>query len=151
MITENSVSSEEVVINAPADLVWSVLVDFENYGKWNDFCPSIKGKPEVGSPVDMQVDLGNGLQQQVEYVTRVEPGHSITWSMENNPGDPIHADRTQRIFPIDEHSCRYTNIDEFSGEFVPQMMEMMGEAMELGFNRCAQALKQRAEALCQAG
>jgi len=147
VITENSVSSEEIVINAPAELVWDVLVDFENYGEWNSFCPSVKGEPVIGSPVDMQVDLGNGLQRQVEYVTRVEPGRSITWSMENRPGDPIHADRTQCVIPIDASSCRYTSIDEFSGEFVPQMMELMGEAMERGFNACAAGLKQRAETL----
>lgn len=147
MITENSVSSEEIVINAPADLVWDVLLDFDNYGEWNPFCPSVKGEPVVGSALEMQVDLGNGLQQQVEYVTRVEPPHTITWSMENKPGDPVHADRTQRITPIDEGSCRYQSVDEFSGEFVPQMMEAMAEVVELGFNRCAEGLKERAESL----
>lgn len=147
MITENSVASDEVVINAPAELVWGILVDFENYSQWNTFCPSAKGEAVVGSPIEMQVDLGNGLQEQVEYVTLVEPGRAITWSMENKPGDPVHADRTQRITPIDEHSCRYISVDEFSGEFVPQMMEMMGEAVERGFNLCASDLKARAEAL----
>lgn len=149
MITENSVSSEEIVINAPAELVWDILLDFDNYGEWNLFCPSVKGEPVVGAALEMQVDLGNGLQQQVEYVTRVEPCHTITWSMENKPGDPVHADRTQRITPIDEGSCRYVSVDEFSGEFVPQMMEAMAEVVELGFNRCAEGLKKRAEALCR--
>jgi hypothetical protein len=83
----------------------------------------------------------------VEYVTKVEPCHTIVWSMENKPGDPVHADRTQRIIPIDEKSCRYESIDEFSGELVPQMMELMAEAVERGFNACAAGLKARAEAL----
>jgi len=147
VITQNSVSSEEIVINAPAELVWDILLDFKNYGEWNVFCPSVKGEPVVGAALEMQVDLGNGLQQQVEYVTRLDPHHSITWSMENKPGDPVHADRTQRITPIDEGSCRYLSVDEFSGEFVPQMMEAMAEVVELGFNRCAEGLKARAEAL----
>ena len=147
MITENSVSSEEIVINAPAEVVWDVLLDFENYGLWNEFCPSVKGEPVVGSALEMQVDLGSGLQLQIEHVTRVEPPHAITWSMENKPGDPVHADRTQRITPIDDKSCRYLSIDEFSGEFVPQMMEALGEVVERGFNTCARGLKQRAEAL----
>jgi len=150
VITENSVSSEEIVIDAPAELVWDVLLDFENYGQWNVFCPSVKGEPVVGAALEMQVDLGNGLQEQVEYVTRVEPCHTIVWSMENKPGDPVHADRTQRIVPIDATSCRYQSVDEFSGEFVPQMMEQMAEVVERGFNRCAQGLKKRAEALYRA-
>ncbi|NQX87104.1 MAG: SRPBCC domain-containing protein [Halioglobus sp.] len=147
MITENSVASEEIIINAPAELVWDILLDFDNYGAWNVFCPSVRGEPVVGSALEMQVDLGNGLQLQTEYVTRVEPCHTIIWSMENKPGDPVHADRTQRITPIDSKSCRYASIDEFSGDFVPQMMEALAKAVELGFNRCAEGLKKRAEAL----
>lgn len=151
MITENSISSEEIVINAPAELVWEILLDFESYGEWNSFCPVADGEPEVGSALAMQVDLGNGLQKQVEYITNIEPGHSITWSMENKPGDPIHADRTQRITPIDENSCRYISVDEFSGEAVPQMMEAMAEAVERGFNLCAQGLKEQAEDMHSGG
>ncbi len=151
MITANSVSSEEIIINAPAKVVWDVIVDFANYGLWNTFCPSIKGKPVVGSPVEMQVDMGNGLQLQVEYVTKVEPIHTIVWSMENKPGDPIHADRAQYVTPIDDMSCRYVSVDEFSGEFAGPMIEQMGALVEKGFNACATDLKKRAEELFRAG
>jgi uncharacterized protein YndB with AHSA1/START domain len=147
MITETSVSSEEIVINAPAAIVWDVIVDFANYGLWNTFCPSIKGEPVVGSPVEMQVDMGNGPQLQVEYVTKVEPLRAIVWSMENKPGDPIHADRMQRVTSIDAHSCRYWTIDDFSGEFAGPMIEQMGKTVEKGFNECAAGLKVRAEEL----
>ena len=151
MITENSVSSEEIVINAPAQVVWDVILDFENYGLWNTFCPGMKGEAVLGSPLEMQVDLGNGLQEQVEYVTKIEPIHTVVWSMENKPGDPIHADREQRIEPIDEHSCRYWTSDAFRGEFAGQMIEQLGAQVEKGFNDCAAGLKARAEALYQAG
>jgi hypothetical protein len=151
MITENSVSSDEIIINAPAQVVWDVILDFENYGLWNTFCPSMKGEAVLGSPLEMQVDLGNGLQTQVEYVTKIEPIHTIVWSMENKPGDPIHADREQRIEPVDEHSCRYWSSDVFSGEFTGPMIEQLGAQVEKGFNDCAAGLKARAEALYQAG
>ena len=151
MITENSVSSDEIIINAPAQVVWDVILDFENYGLWNTFCPSMKGEAVLGSPLEMQVDLGNGLQTQVEYVTKIEPIHTIVWSMENKPGDPIHADREQRIEPVDEHSCRYWSSDVFSGEFTGPMIGQLGAQVEKGFNDCAAGLKARAEALYQAG
>ena len=150
MITANSVSSEEIVINAPAEVVWGVILDFANYGLWNTFCPSMKGEAVLGSPLEMQVDLGNGLQTQVEYVTKIEPIHTIVWSMENKPGDPIHADRIQRITPIDGSSCRYRSIDEFSGEFSGPMIEQLGAQVEKGFNDCAVGLKARAESLYRA-
>ena len=147
MINENSVASEEITIEAPAELVWEVLLDFENYSQWNVFCPQVTGEPVVGSALHMMVDLGNGLQEQVETVTKVEPFRTIVWSMENKPGDPIHADRIQSITPIDDARCRYNSVDEFSGEAVAMMLEMLGEKVEQGFNRCAQGLKARAESL----
>lgn len=147
MITDNSVSCDETLINAPAELVWDILMDFDNYGQWNDFCPEIKGEPKVGSALHMMVDLGSGLQPQVEYVTHLEAPRTVTWSMENKPGDPIHADRTQSVTPIDEHSCRYNSIDEFAGEAVGPMIEALGEQVEKGFQVCAAGLKARAEAL----
>jgi hypothetical protein len=128
-------------------LVWSVVVDFDNYRLWNRFCPKISGELELGSPIAMRVDLGNGLQDQVEYVSRIEPPNVIVWSMENRPGDPIHADRLQRITAIDESRCSYWTVDYFSGDMIGLMIKEMGEAVERGFNICAKGLKARAEAL----
>lgn len=150
MITENSVSSDTVTINAPAALVWEVIVDFANYGQWNEFCPSIKGELKMGEALEMEVDLGNGLQTQVESITCIEPGRKIVWSMANKPGDPVHADRSQKLTPVSGHSCTYVTVDHFGGEMMGPMIEMMGKAVEDGFNLCARNLKARAEALYQA-
>jgi len=147
MIGEKSVTSDEITIEAPAEVVWSVITDFDNYHLWNEFCPRIEGELALGAPLAMQVDLGNGLQDQVEYITALEPPYRIVWSMENRPGDPIHADRTQIVTPIDEGHCSYYSIDEFAGDMVPSMMQDMAEPVERGFNLCAAGLKARAEAL----
>ena len=141
------VSSAKVIIEAPAELVWEVLTDFSAYGEWNDFCPSIEAQLVMGSPVKMQVDLGMGLQEQVEYITCIEAPRRITWSMENRPEDPIHADRSQIVEPIDAQRCTYVTYDEFSGEAVDAMVEAMGAAVEKGFNLCAQGVKARSEQL----
>lgn len=150
MISDTSVASEPIVINAPAEVVWSVIVDFAAYPLWNRFCPQIEGELKVGAPLAMKVDLGNGLQEQVEYITAIEAPQRIVWSMENKPDDPIHADRSQIITPIDAESCRYVSMDEFAGPMVPSMMEALAEEVERGFNRCAEDLKARAEALYRA-
>lgn len=147
MITQDTVSSDVVVIEAPASLVWGVLVDFENYGKWNEFCPSCEAELILGSPVKMQVDLGFGLQEQIEYLCRIDEGEAIAWRMDNNPGDPIHAVRTQYINVLSSERCSYVSVDEFSGEASPGMIDMMGKAVESGFNLCAYGLKEYCEAL----
>ena len=147
MITASSVSSELITIQSPSKVVWNILVDFENYALWNDFCPKIDGKLELGEAVTMQVDLGFGLQKNVEYITKIEPYHTLVWSMENNPGDPIHADRYQSLVSLDEKRCTYETVDYFSGDGVALMIEQMGQQIEAGFNQCARGLKSRAEDL----
>ena len=147
MITASSVSSELITIHASSEVVWSILIDFENYALWNDFCPKIDGKLELGEAVTMQVDLGFGLQENIEYITKIEPYHTLVWSMENNPGDPIHADRYQSLVSLDEECCTYETVDYFSGDGVALMIDQMGQQIEAGFNQCARGLKSRAEDL----
>ncbi len=148
MISDNAVHSDRVTINAPTSLVWKVLLDFDNYAVWNTFCPEIKNESLApGSAVDMMIDLGNGLVRQVEYISRVEPERCIGWRMANQPEDPVHAVRSQYLEPQDEQSCIYWTVDQFSGPGMAAMMEHMAEAVEIGFNRCAYGLKERAESL----
>ncbi|MFT4822849.1 MAG: hypothetical protein ACJAUG_001748 [Halioglobus sp.] len=146
MITEDTISSDEVVIEAPVQCVWDVLVDFANYDKWNTFCPGCEAELEIGSPVVMQVDLGFGIQEQTEYMSRIDPGEVIAWQMENKPGDPIHAVRTQYLKALGDARCSYISIDEFSGEATAGMMELMAKPVETGFNLCAYGLKEYCEA-----
>jgi uncharacterized protein YndB with AHSA1/START domain len=146
MITQDTVSSDTVTIAAPIELVWEILLDFDNYGAWNTFCSSIKNESlALGSAVDMMVDLGGGPSQQVEYICEVTPPTRIAWRMENKPGDPIHAVRTQDLARIDDTSCTYVTADLFTGPEATNMMAAMATAVETGFNRCAYDLKAYAE------
>lgn len=148
MITENAVYSDEVTINAPVELVWEILLDFEKYEKWNTFCPrATNDSLELGSPVDMMVDLGQGLSRQVEYISRVEPHECIAWAMANQPEDPVHAVRSQRLKRLADDRCSYISVDEFAGPEKAAMMEHFAKAVETGFNRCAYDLKKYAEEL----
>ena len=148
MITENAVYSDEVTIKAPVKLVWDILLEFEKYKQWNTFCPqAINTSLEPGSPIEMMVDLGQGLSRQVEYIARVEPLECIAWAMANKPEDPVHAVRSQRLKRVSENSCTYVSVDEFSGAEAAAMMEHFAEAVEAGFNRCAYDLKKYAEQL----
>ena len=65
MISESAVASDVVTIQAPAECVWSILVDFQRYSEWNRFCRQIKSTLELGAAVEMMTHLGFGLQSQI--------------------------------------------------------------------------------------
>ena len=147
MITDTAASSDEVTIEAPVELVWDILVDFENYDKWNSFCPSMKTELKLGTPVEMMVDMGEGLFPMVEYMSRIEPNVAIAWAMENKPEDPVHAERTQYLKKISDTRCTYLSVDEFGGPELETMMATSAKAVEAGFNVAAYGLKAYAEKL----
>src|SRR5438046_10189331 len=45
----------ETEIDAPVDRVWQVLMDFDSYPRWNPFIRSIRGTPEVGSRLEVEI------------------------------------------------------------------------------------------------
>ncbi len=148
MITETAVYSDEVIIDAPVELVWQILLDFENYEKWNPFCPrAINESLALGSPIDMMVDLGNGLTRQVEYIAEVTAYECIAWATANKPEDPVHAVRSQRLKRLADDRCMYVTVDDFDGPGRAAMMAQFAKPVETGFNRCAYGLKEYAEAL----
>ena len=146
MISADAVASDAVDINAPVEWVWGILIDFANYAAWNSFCPVAHCESlTLGAPLHMQVELGQGPQPQTEYFCRIEPNRVIAWRMQNQPDDPIHAVRTQTLTPLPGACCRYVSLDEFSGAGAAAMIELLGAAVEKGFNDCARDLKRYAE------
>lgn len=46
-----------VEISASPAIVWNLLVDLENYSKWNQYSPKVDGKLEVGEVVWVESHL----------------------------------------------------------------------------------------------
>jgi len=163
MISKDEISSDLIHIDAPSEVVWKILVDFKNYGRWNDFCTQAEAKLEVGSPVSMIIDLGLGPMEWLEYITLIEPNKAIAWGLENRPGDSFNALRTQSLLELSNNRCSYISVDKFWGADVTlnfpdldtalaHQLGYTGElsiasGIEKGFNSCALGLKRYAEKL----
>ena len=85
MISHDTISSDLIEIQAPREFVWDILVDFENYGAWNQFCPRCEADLVLGAPIKMQVDLGFGLQEQTEKICLIQAPEAISWKMDTQP------------------------------------------------------------------
>ena len=44
-----------ITINASKEKVWNVLMDFENYSKWNSFIKVISGEIKVGNRIHVEL------------------------------------------------------------------------------------------------
>lgn len=146
MITDDAVYSDKLVIHAPAAFVWDILVDFSHYGDWNSFCPEANARLEIGAAVAMRVDLGQGLQDQLEHIELIDPPRAIAWSMTLENRQTLYACRTQTLEAINDQRCSYLSVDRFAGRLAGAVLAGNGAAIERGFNTCAQDLKRHAEA-----
>lgn len=147
---DTTVRSEVVTIDAPASLVWAVLTDMPNYGRWNPFCIAAQSTLEMGAPVDMTLanyTMPGETARNVEYVCAHVPERLISWELPDNPAWPYPARRDQIIEADGLDRCRYWSTDAFLGPNGIHVMRFCGPWVKRAFDDTARALKARAEAL----
>ena len=148
-MASSTIRSDPVTIEAPVETVWRVLTDFDRYGEWNPFTPSVKAELEIGARVDMRVAMGGYRLRQTEIICALEPPTLLAWRTIMGARWLLQAVREQRLEVLSDETCRYTTSDEFKGVLMPLVILLTGGFVRRGFNAVAVALKRRAEA--QAG
>jgi hypothetical protein len=70
----------EFIVNANADKIWNVLIDFSHYREWNPFLIFVKGKIRAGSPLKIRAMFGNGSTMTFKpIVQKVLPASELRW------------------------------------------------------------------------
>lgn len=148
------VVSETVEIQAPAALVWDILLDMPKYGEWNPFCVACESSLEMGAAVKMKlksyVNCEPEYFENTEYICALEPQKQISWALPHYDGWPYPARRDQFIEALSQTSCRYYSTDQFLGPNGIHVMRFAGPWVKKAFDDTAHALKNRAEMLYKA-
>ena len=143
------VRTDRVQIDAPIDLVWSVLTEVEKYGEWNPFTPRVQTDFKIGSPAHLRVRMGPTKMKITETVCAFEKPRLIAWTKTFGARWFLVAVRQQILEPVDEASCTYHNTDRLTGLMAPVVLLLNGSYMRRGFNDVGEGLKRYAEAVHQ--
>lgn len=140
------------VIEAPVELVWRVMLDLAGYGEWNPFIVRVDApagrEARVGDDITLHVQF-RGARKLVashERITRLEP-HAL---LEYQFRGPLHhtglvrGRRVQTLKVESGTSVRYSTKEKFFGLLAYAVPTKL---VQDGFERHAQALKHRAEAI----
>ncbi len=136
--------SSSIDIDAPSEVVWSVLKDTSSYHRWNTFTTKVDLSWELGKAVVMEVAMKPNRSPitQTEYLTQYVENQKFAWGMKWWP--ILFAERTQEVTP-EGNGCRYETTDTITGPFTPIVHWLYGRQIQDGFDRVCQDLKSHAE------
>jgi hypothetical protein len=144
------VVSQTVIINASAEKVWEVLIDFRRYGEWNPFCVAAEGTLALGEPLKMTLKNylePGGFFDNTEFFCAIDAPTLISWEAPWVDEWPYPARRDQIIEPLSTDQCRYHSTDAFLGPHGIHVMRFAGPWVKRAFDDTAFALKAYVEAM----
>ena len=146
------IAETSIIINAPIEKVWEVMLDTNAYSRWNPFVIKVKAQgdvKQVGTQMKLFVKWANGKQESSdEVITEVKPPYDdgtgtkrAYWAYRfagklTYPG-LVRAIRYQWLEQLDNGITFYRTREEFTGllkNFIP-----LAKVQE-GFERQAKAL-----------
>jgi hypothetical protein len=133
-------------INASTDRVWSLLMDFPGYGRWNPFVRSIEGEPTVGKSlkVFIQPPGGKGMRFKPQVLAN-EPKREFRWKGKVLLPGLFDGEHFFKVEPKPTGGLVFHQGEVFSGLLVPVLRRSLDGATKQGMVAMNEALKREAE------
>jgi hypothetical protein len=136
----------EIIINASAEKVWNILMDFEKFPVWNPFIVKINGQPRVGAALRVELKNGNGVSVFKPKVLTAEINKTFEWLGSLPIPGIFNGQHYFKIEAISSNQIKFIHGENFSGLLAGLIMKQIGEQTLHGFIAMNKALKERAEA-----
>jgi hypothetical protein len=141
-----TIRAEPITINASLERVWHVLIDIENYPRWNPFTTRVETTFVIGEPAILYVTMNERHQRvQHEVITVFEPQHALAWGVIVGAPFILKSNRWQIVESIADQHTHYQTYETFDGLLVPLIMALYRRDIQRGFDAVGAALKQCVE------
>jgi hypothetical protein len=140
--------TSHVIVDAPPEVVWSVLCDFSAYAKWNPFIVEAVEDGDDRLQLRMQPEGGRAVTLKPRVLERIR-AKRLRWRGRLAVPGIFDADHT---FELEPHGSgtRLTQKERFSGVLVPLFAGKLARQTLPAFVAMNEALKVRAEAAASA-
>lgn len=138
--------SSTIDIDAPALVVWKMLVDFAAFSRWNPFITSANGQLAVGSRLTLRMQpVGGGAVTLRPSVVEVVDGRRLRWRGRLVLPGLFDAEHLFTVEPLGAGRSRLMQHEQFSGLLVSFFQRSLDRGTLPAFHAMNQALKERAE------
>jgi hypothetical protein len=136
-----------VAIDAPAEVVWDLLVDFEGHRDWDPFFTKLEGDLTPGETLDIVIgDPADGGMAFTPEVLVVDEDRELRWIGRLVLPGVFDGEHVFRLEPQEHGGVLLTHEEFFTGPVVPFFWEQLDTETRAGFEEFNAALKERAEA-----
>jgi uncharacterized membrane protein len=98
----------EIVINAPANVVWSILTDFQRFPEWNPFIPKATGDVKEGTQLRVRIQPPDSSGMNFKpKVIRVRKEREFRWLGRLFIPGIFDGEHIFQIEPINETKTRF--------------------------------------------
>ncbi len=135
----------EIKINAPSQVVWNILTDFNKFPDWNPFIQKISGNLSVGSQLEIFIKPPQSSGMNFKpTVLRCIDKKEIKWLGNLWIPNLFDGEHNLVIKEIDQNNVLFIQKELFNGILVPFFSNMLKNTKS-GFEMMNVALKKRAE------
>lgn len=132
-----------ITINAPKELVWKWLTDFESYQQWNPLVSAVVGETIQGGIIETTIVPLNETFQ-VKLIS-LKPQQEIVWQGKRGAKFLLAGKHYYRLKAHDLNTTILEHGEYFTGILSPFIPKRLLRKMEETFVQHNQALKDRIE------
>lgn len=137
--------STAITINATPQKIWSILMDFEAYPKWNPFIKNISGNRVQGGKLKVKIHPSEGKAMQFNPEVKSLIEHKeFSWLGKLLIRGLFDGHHIFELQPNEDGSVHFIQREKFSGLLV-SMIDL--SKTEQGFREMNEKLKELAENL----
>jgi hypothetical protein len=137
--------TERLLIEAPAEVVWSTLTDFASHGTWDSYVVTWEGEAKVGHRMRL-VAMADRRREFTPIVTEVVPARCLRYEHRVLGGLILRAEHEMIIEPEQGMArCHFLQRERFTGLALPFAWEAIRSSAGPGFERMNRDLKTEAE------
>ena len=134
-------------VQAPAEILWEVISDFETWNTWNPVHPRIEAALRIGTPVSVDLVVESQPARTIEAVVQDwVPYEQLHWRSTRMRG-LITTIRYLEIERMSDVGSTFSNGELFMGPLVRLVSRDERRRLRAAYTRMGEAVKTRAEAL----
>lgn len=144
MKTTKSITTE-IIIHAPAKLVWSVITGLSEYGSWNPFLVRAEGEIRAGAILKTTMRNENSTITFRPVVQQVKPPYYFDWIGHLFIPGIFDGHHYFRIEPLSNDQVKLVHGENFGGLLSTFIFRKIGSGTWNNFIRMNQAIKIESE------